>query len=40
MTMKSTNLLPELRKLPGRDTDRRWSFREIMTGLVNIDRAM
>ena len=40
MTMQSTNLLPELRKLPGGDTDRRWSFREIMTGLVNTDRAM
>ena len=40
MTMKSTDLLPVLRELPGGETGQRMSFREIITGLVNTDRAM
>ena len=38
--MKSTDLLPVLRELPGGETGQRMSFREIITGLVNTDRAM
>lgn len=40
MTMQSTTLLPALRELPGDNTDSHQSFREIITGLVNTDRAM
>ena len=41
MTMQSTNLLPALRELPGGDeSGRKPSFRENITGIVNMDRAM
>ena len=39
MTMQSTNLLPALRALPGGDPSQTMSFREIIGGLVNTDRA-
>ena len=39
MTMKSVNLLPALREVPTAPSRRRMSFREIITGLVNTDRA-
>ena len=40
MTMQSLSLLPPLQKLPGGNDGTRPSFREIMTGLVNTNRAM
>ena len=40
MTMRSPNLLPALRELPGGNDGAHQSFREIMTGLVSTDRAM
>ena len=40
MTMCSTDLLPALRELPTSESGQRMSFRDMMTGLVNTDRAM
>ena len=40
MTMQSSSLLPALRELPGDNTESHRSFRDMMTGLVNTDRAM
>ena len=40
MTMQSSNLLPALQELPGGEYGQRRSFREIITDLVNTDRAM
>ena len=40
MTMQSSNLLPALQELPGGEAGQHKSFREIITGLVNMDRAM
>ena len=40
MTMRSTNLLPALRELPSHPSSEHMSFRDIITGLVNTDRAM
>ena len=40
MTMQSLSLLPALLELPGRNTRPHQSFRDIITGLVNTDRAM
>ena len=41
MTMQSSNLLPALRELPGGDeAGQGRSFRDNMTGIVNMDRAM
>ena len=39
MTMKSSSLLPQLRELPTDGPARHQSFREIITGLANTDRA-
>ena len=39
MTMQSLDLLPTLRELPGEETNQNRSFREIVTDLVNTDRA-
>ena len=39
MTMRSMDLLPALREVPTDPSWRRRSFREIITGLVNTDRA-
>ena len=38
MTMKSVNLLPSLRELPGQPTRLGKCFREVMTDLVGTDR--
>ena len=40
MTMQSSNLLPALQELPGRESGRHRSFRDHITGIVNMDRAM
>ncbi|MYC29746.1 MAG: hypothetical protein F4X65_06630 [Chloroflexi bacterium] len=41
MTMQSSNLLPALRELPsGDESGQERSFRENITGIVNMDRAM
>ena len=40
MTMKSSSLLPALRELPSHLSSEHMSFRDIITGLVNTDRAM
>ena len=40
MTMQSSSLLPALQKLPGDGSGQRRSFREIITDVVNMDRAM
>ena len=41
MTMQSTNLLPALRELPGGDeSSQNRSFRDNITGVVSMDRAM
>lgn len=41
MTMQSSNLLPALRELPGGDeSGQERSFRENITGIVNMDRKM
>ena len=40
MTMQSSSLLPALQKLPGDGSVQRRSFREIITDVVNMDRAM
>ena len=39
MTMQSSNLVPVLQELPGGESGQRRSFREIITDLVNTDRA-
>ena len=40
MTMQSSSLLPALRELPGDESSQNRSFRENITGIVNMDRAM
>ena len=41
MTMQSSNLLPALRELPeGDDSGLKRTFRDNITGIVNMDRAM
>ena len=40
MTMRSSNLLPALSELPSHPSNEHMSFRDIITGLVNTDRAM
>ena len=40
MTMQSPDLVPALQELPGGESGQRRSFREIITDLVNTDRAM
>ena len=40
MTMRSIDLLPALRELPASESRERMSFRDMMAGLVNTDRAM
>ena len=40
MAMQSLNLLPELQKLPGPESDQRKSFRDIMTDLLSMDRGL
>ncbi len=40
MTMQSSNLLPALQELPGDNSGRHRTFRDHITGLVNMDRAM
>ena len=40
MTMKSVNLLPSLRELPGQPTRLGKCFREVMTDLVGTDRTL
>ena len=40
MTMQSSSLLPALQKLPGGESGQRRSFRETITDVVNMDRAM
>ena len=40
MTMQSLSLMPTLRELPGGNPGPRRSFRDIITDLVNTDRAM
>ena len=40
MTMQSSNLLPALRELPGGEPGQNRSFRDTITGIVNMDRAM
>ena len=40
MTMRSTDLLPALQELPAGGPRDRMSFRDMMAGLVNTDRAM
>ena len=40
MTMQSSSLLPALRELPGGESGQDRSFRETITGIVNMDRAM
>ena len=39
MTMQSSNLVPVLQELPGGESGQHKSFREIITDLVNTDRA-
>ena len=40
MTMQSSNLLPALRELPGGEPGQNRSFRDTITGIVNMDRVM
>ena len=40
MAMQSSNLLPALRELPGDESGQQRSFRELITDVVNMDRAM
>lgn len=40
MTMQSSNLLPALRELPGGDDGQNRSFRDNITGILSMDRAM
>lgn len=40
MTMQSLNLLPELRKLPGPESDQRKSFRDMIADLRGMDRGL
>ena len=40
MTMQSLSLLPALQELPGGEQGQNRSFRDHLTGLVNMDRAM
>ncbi len=40
MTLQSTSLLPALQELPGGDSGQNSSFRDRITGIVNMDRAM
>ena len=40
MTMQSSSLLPALQELPGGESGQRRSFRETITDVVNMDRAM
>ena len=40
MAMQSLNLLPELQKLPGPESDQRKSFRDIITDLLSMDRGL
>ena len=40
MAMQSLNLLPELRKLPGPESGQRKSFRDMITGLLSMDRGL
>ena len=40
MAMQSFNLLPELQKLPGPESDQRKSFRDIITDLLSMDRGL
>ena len=40
MTMQSSSQLPALRELPGGESSENRSFRETITGIVNMDRAM
>ena len=40
MTMQSSNLLLALRELPGGDSGQSRSFRDYITSIVNMDRAM
>ena len=40
MTMQSSNLLPSLQELPGGESGQHSSFRDHITGIVSMDRAM
>ena len=40
MTMQSSNLLPALQELPGGESGQHRSFREHITGIASMDRAM
>ena len=40
MTMQSSNLLPALQELPGGEPGQHKPFRDHITGIVNMDRAM
>ena len=40
MAMQSLNLLPELQKLPGPESDQRKSFQDMITDLLNMDRGL
>ena len=40
MAMQSLNLLPELQKLPGPESDRRKSFQDTITDLLSMDRGL
>lgn len=40
MTLQSSNLLPALRELPGGKSDEYKSFRDHITSMVNMDKAM
>ena len=40
MAMQSLNLLPELRKLPGPESDQRKSFQDTITDLLSMDRGL
>ena len=40
MAMQSLNLLPELQKLPGPESDQRKSFQDMITDLINMDRGL
>ena len=40
MTMQSLTLLPALQELPGGDDGTHKPFRDHITGLVSMDRAM
>ena len=40
MAMQSLNLLPELRKLPGPESDQRKSFQDMITDLLSMDRGL